>query len=533
MDARSFLSCAIALGLSCPILGCEQPVGQPAESAAVNAQTAPKPPAPAQPPATGTAKATKRDSSRDAWFVYYLGGSKLGYLGFTRDTLREGNRDLVRYAADSRLSIQRQGQVSDIRLQFSTVETPEGKLVRVEGEARIGPTPIVYQGRLVGPNLELETITRGKPQLQKIPWTDEVGGFFAIEQSLERQPLKPGEKRSLKKLEPIVNQIVSVDLTARDLETTRLVSDEAKLLRVESVMTFGDGKTQLESVFWVDPQGRTHKSLSKSDRMESYRTSREDAMAEPKGPRYDLAFSALVKLAKPLEDAHSTTRVRYRVKLDEDDPSQVFATGLTQRVKKIDGTSCELEVRAVRPDTPAAEGFDKPDAAPTDDERGPNNLLQSDDERVIEIAKKAAPEEKDPWKLSLALEKAVHGLIRRKNFSQAFSSAADVARDPQGDCTEHAVLLAALARVRGIPSRVAIGLVYVPSEASFGFHMWNEVYIGDRWLPLDATLGRGGIGAGHLKLGDTNLKGGSAYTSFLPVAKVLGRLEITPIDVER
>ena len=41
------------------------------------------------------------------------------------------------------------------------------------------------------------------------------------------------------------------------------------------------------------------------------------------------------------------------------------------------------------------------------------------------------------------------------------ATAAEVARSREGDCTEHAVLLAALARARGIPARVAMGLVYV------------------------------------------------------------------------
>jgi len=42
----------------------------------------------------------------------------------------------------------------------------------------------------------------------------------------------------------------------------------------------------------------------------------------------------------------------------------------------------------------------------------------------------------------------------------------------------------------------------------------------------------GGIGAAHLKLGDSNLKGAFAYTAFLPVIQVLGRLSINIETVE-
>ena len=39
----------------------------------------------------------------------------------------------------------------------------------------------------------------------------------------------------------------------------------------------------------------------------------------------------------------------------------------------------------------------------------------------------------------------------------------------------------------GIPSRVAIGLVYVQQQTGFGFHMWVEVYINQRWVAIDPT----------------------------------------------
>ena len=132
------------------------------------------------------------------------------------------------------------------------------------------------------------------------------------------------------------------------------------------------------------------------------------------------------------------------------------------------------------------------------------------------------------------LEEFVRRSIKEKNFSQAFASAADVANTLEGDCTEHAVLLAALARANGIPARVAIGLVYMPNDQGFGYHMWNELWIDGKWIPMDGTLGLGGIGAGHLKLTDSNLAGADGYSSFLPVAQVLGRLKIEVLpDAER
>ena len=95
------------------------------------------------------------------------------------------------------------------------------------------------------------------------------------------------------------------------------------------------------------------------------------------------------------------------------------------------------------------------------------------------------------------------------------------------------MLLTALARARGIPARIAIGLVF-DGKSQFAFHMWTEAYIAGCWIPLDATRGNGGIGVGYLKLTHSNLKGkDSIETSFLRVAEVMGqfaKLEVLKVE---
>ncbi len=190
-----------------------------------------------------------------------------------------------------------------------------------------------------------------------------------------------------------------------------------------------------------------------------------------------------------------------------------------------------MTVYALRGGRPGGNA-DAPADPPGDEDRRPNNLLQSDNPKIVAMARRPAAEAKDPWTVAVSLERYVHRLITKKDFSQAFATAAEVAENPTGDCTEHAVLLAALARARGIPARAAVGLVYMQGEQSFGYHMWDEVYVHGRWIPIDATLGQGGIGAAHLKLAHSSLKGASAYSSFLPVIRVIGRLKIRVLDAE-
>jgi transglutaminase-like putative cysteine protease len=67
----------------------------------------------------------------------------------------------------------------------------------------------------------------------------------------------------------------------------------------------------------------------------------------------------------------------------------------------------------------------------------------------------------------------------------------------QGDCNEHAVLLAALARAAGIPARIETGLVYL--EGRFYYHAWNLLYLG-RWVTADASFGQLPADVTHIRL---------------------------------
>jgi len=87
------------------------------------------------------------------------------------------------------------------------------------------------------------------------------------------------------------------------------------------------------------------------------------------------------------------------------------------------------------------------------------------------------------------LERAVDEEISSKTRGRGFDIASTVARRHEGDCTEHAVLLAALARARGLPARVVMGVAIVVGAhdvAAYG-HAWTEIYDGPKWERTDAT----------------------------------------------
>ena len=409
------------------------------------------------------------------------------------------------------------------------VETPAGEFVSCETHISTALGDVVMRGRPVRDQLEMTTTAAGKHQTVRLEWRKEWGGFFAVEQSLQRQPMQPNQRRSLRALLPMFNVVADIDMEAVGYEQTALLTTTRELLKIRTTTRLPDGN-KLETIMWTDREGCPRKTVMPGVGQETYVTTRETALDDSGYAGLDLGHDMVVKIDRPWDSPHATRRAVYRVQLAREDPAKVFASGLNQQVQSLDPHRALVTVQAIRPDQPAQTNGHLAQPGPAD--LRANSLIQSDDQQVVAMAQSVAPQEKDPWRLAQLLEEAVGEAIEAKDFSQAFATAAEVVQTRQGDCTEHAVLLAALCRARQIPARVSIGLVYASAEQGFAYHMWNEVWIRDRWIPLDATLGQGGIGAAHIKLADSDLDGAGAYSTFLPVLHVMGQLKLEIVEVQ-
>jgi hypothetical protein len=62
--------------------------------------------------------------------------------------------------------------------------------------------------------------------------------------------------------------------------------------------------------------------------------------------------------------------------------------------------------------------------------------------------------------------------------------------------------------------------------------MWTEVWVDGEWLPLDGTLGRGHLGATHLKISDQSWHDTRNMAPLFSVVRVLGRVSIEVVSVE-
>jgi hypothetical protein len=430
------------------------------------------------------------------------------------------------------LAVKRAGQTTEQDIRSASVETPDGQMLRFQSEMRMGPNPSKTTGCIKDGQLILDVAGSGSAATTQttIAWPTGCLGPFATEQTLVRQPIRPGERRTLKTLMIGFNQVADVEMTAKDFEPTVLLSGTYDLLRIQTVTRLPDGQ-KLEGTVWSDRTGDTLKTYSPAMGLETCRTSKAEALEKADVAELDLLAGSMVKVKRPVPNAHQTKQIRYRVHLDGGDPASAFVAGPSQSVQSIDAHTAEITVCAIRPGQ-AGGNTTAPADLPTDADRQPNRLIESDDPLIIADAKKAVGDETDSWRKAVALERYVNREVKDKNFSQAFATAAEVAKSREGDCTEHAVFLAALCRACGIPARVAIGLVYMQGTDAFGYHMWTQVYIDNRWIPIDGTLAQGGIGAGHLEIAHSNLEGASAYSAFLPVVQILGRLGIEIVAVQ-
>ena len=231
----------------------------------------------------------RRAATRETWDALYLRGAKVGYARTRITPVEEDGRALLSISVEQRLALKRFGQPSDQEMTLDSIETPQGEVVRFVTSTKLGAAPIVARGRLAGQQMVVETTTAGKVKTAELPWSADIGGVIAVEQSLSRKPMQPGESRAVKSVLPMLDQtlVVTTALSAKQLEPTALLGGTYYLLRVESSVELAGG-LKLDSVLWANRVGEVLKTSATAMGLETYRTTRAQALNEPNDERFDL-----------------------------------------------------------------------------------------------------------------------------------------------------------------------------------------------------------------------------------------------------
>jgi hypothetical protein len=292
--------------------------------------------------------------------------------------------------------------------------------------------------------------------------------------------------------------------------------------------------------------------------------------AEPDPTRVlpELVYTMFVPLAKPIPRANDARllKIAVSVKGPKGPATLELPTAGYQRVTPTKNNPQKVHVSIDLLDPVAATE----EELSNKEYMAPSAMVDNADEVVIALAhsidEQLAPMAKEvghkvpgrgeipaaPLQEAMAyqLRELVNRHIVDKHLGTAYASASETARTGSGDCTEHAVLLAALLKARMIPSRVCHGLVYVElggsaingqaevdaegnvidsaasGDGQFGWHMWSQALINGHWHDLDATL-HVPYTIGHVLVGTSSMADKEAHNNHMQMAALIGNLAIT------
>ena len=167
-------------------------------------------------------------------------------------------------------------------------------------------------------------------------------------------------------------------------------------------------------------------------------------------------------------------------------------------------------------------------ALPPDSQRvylASNAFLVLEDSLLAGIAGKIAPGNTDPRRVAQAVYEWVTGSFRFQLGAVLFGTSSQIVRDLTGDCSEAAVLTAALLRSRGIPSRIVLGYASLGKGVFIG-HAWCEAWLEGGWVGVDAALREFPAGVERVKLAELDGRSDMRIAAVNLMMRTLSNLDI-------
>jgi hypothetical protein len=470
-------------------------------------------------PATGSAPAAATPSpAAERWWQVLLAGQPAGWVHETV-AARAGGGSLT--TDEMRLVINRLGNAVEIHSRLATAEDPAGAVVSVHAESSSSQQTTVVDGSRTAAGLELHSRAGDRTYTRTLPLAGPLLGPQAIA-ALSRSGLAPGGAAvSYLTVAPDGGSVTR--FTRRLLAAATL--DGQPALQVEESNDSIPGRVTL----WLDAGGQL---LRRTDplpfgEMETHRAGRAAALRAAAGGEL------------PAE-AYDRTMARSNVRLPDPRAIDAMKIELTQRrpdlgwpafdgpAERVAASSpAQLTLEVWRPSAPTPGSVPVPAA---DSYLRPNALLQSDDPEVMRLARSIAGGESDPYAVVRRLQDWTAANLRL-DLGVAVAPASEVVRNRRGTCLAYAVLLASLERAAGIPSRVAMGLVYY--EGIWGGHAWTEALIGGRWLPFDAAVYRPGVAdAARIQFSSYTAEDNLAAFSAAGL-QIFGNVEVRVVEYSR
>lgn len=451
----------------------------------------------------------------EEWVVVVIDGKPCGY-GSTITT-KIGTADQPQYLTEhhEEFTVKRLGISLKITETSKITEDAEGGVLSFNQVTDQG-SKIESSG--VRDGEEMVVTSRGQTQRFKLPRLDALGPE-AVRRQSQAVPLKPGQAFSFKTFAAEYPQAVVLQTgSIVGQETHNVRGTDRKLWKMTSEVSMLPG---FVSTGWVDDKSNDVEELTVIPgigTMHEYVTDKAECLKDQQGA--EVFATSLIHPQEAIPSPADLGRATYRLNSVDLNKKLTFWNKDEQIVLSSEPGTTELEVTAPRY-VAADATWQLPHADTPDLHRflQSSAYLEVQTPEIQSIAHEAVGDEKNPVLAAHKIEKFVRKYITKKDLNIGFASAQETAKSREGDCTEHAVLCAALGRAVGLPTRCVVGLGYIaPGDDKpaitaavdqdtgiFGFHMWAEAWIGpDEWVPMDAALD--GFDVGHIAITKTALE---------------------------
>lgn len=460
----------------------------------------------------------------DGWYDVRLSGQRIGYMNFAMR--REG--DEIQTVSDMYMNMARGGDHMGVRAWSETRETVDGDPRGFSMVMEMGQQPVRIAGEMREGRVYVEYEQGGAIMSNDFPFPADTVMVWGMERRLKELGTEPGASMRVSVYSPDMRVDGPVDALVEVVGERSIELDGATVPTTEFITRIISNGVEMESRSWVDSNWEMVRTVIPFGAMEleMSKTTNQKALEEFYPP--ELFESTLLSVGSPVPvDARFVT---YRLRRTDDGTLRPhLLESPFQMVEYL--SDSEALITVVRSDFSVLAGEAGSEPVPDESFLGSNLYINADDPVIRDLAAQATDgmSDQDDFAIADALRRFVTDLIEDKNMSIGFASASEVARMPEGDCTEHAVLLAALGRAVGIPSRVVSGLILIPvadKEALGGFHMWTQFYLNGHWVDVDAAMEESECSPTRIAFYESNLDNIAINDLSFRLLDIMGRLQL-------
>jgi hypothetical protein len=475
----------------------------------------------------------------EEYFAVFMEGKKVGYAIQSRKVV--GMK--VTTTEKVSMTISRANVPVTIDMTETSVETTEGVPLSFEAIQQLSVMMMKVAG-MVNSNgrVELTVTSMGTEQKSTLEWPSGAVMAEGLRLLTLKKGLKEGSQYSVKMFSPGLLQAVDVQIRIGPKRNIDLLGRIVALTEVTTTLNMQEAG-QIVTTSFVDDELQEQKCIMPvaGFQIEMVACPKDFALGE--NDVLELVDKMFLASPQPLDNIGAASSATYYLSSTKD-ANLIIPSNDNQKVQRLENGKVVVTVKPVVAPAGARFPYKGKDNAILEVTK-PTRFVQSDRKEIIKLAHRAVGDTKDAAEAARKIEAFVAGFVERKNLSVGYASAAEVAESRQGDCSEFAVLTAAMCRAVGIPAQVVVGVAYVKDfsrltigkqdgfeNGAFGGHAWVQVYIGGKWVGLDAAFrsaGLGGYDASHVALS----VGNGNPEDFLNLVSTIGRFKIDKVIVSK